>query len=139
MFFWIENVPNKIDDQNIIQLKNYINASISSVIPDRSTDSEMHDLVKKLQTHSHTPYCSNNSKSKCRFGFPKPQSTETKIFANIDLSKRKKGKFYVTRRGEQDIMINSYNPVLLRHWRANMDIQVISNGEGAAYYVNLMN
>lgn len=111
------------------------NSSISSVIPDRSTDSEMHDLVKKLQTHSHTPYCSNNYKSKCRFGFPKQQSTETKIFANIDLSKRKKGKFYVTRRGEQDIMINSYNPVVLRHWRANMDIQVISNGEGAAYYV----
>lgn len=47
MFFWIENVPNKIDDQNIVQLKNYINASIASVIPDRSTDSEMHDLVKK--------------------------------------------------------------------------------------------
>lgn len=32
-------------------------------------------------------------------------------------------------------MINSYNPVVLRHWRANMDIQVRSNGEGAAYYV----
>lgn len=32
-------------------------------------------------------------------------------------------------------MINSYNPVVLRHWRANMDIQVISNAEGAAYYV----
>lgn len=93
MFFWIENVPNKIDDQNIVQLKNYINASISSVIPDRSTDSEMHDLVKKLQTHSHTPYCSNNYKSKCRFGFPNQQSTETNIFANIDLSKRKKIKF----------------------------------------------
>lgn len=26
MFFWIENVPKKIDDQNIVQLKNYINA-----------------------------------------------------------------------------------------------------------------
>lgn len=32
-------------------------------------------------------------------------------------------------------MINAFNPVVLRHWRANMDIQLICNAEGAAYYV----
>lgn len=32
-------------------------------------------------------------------------------------------------------MINSFNSIILRHWRANMDIQVICNAEGAAYYV----
>ena len=33
------------------------------------------------------------------------------------------------------MFINDYNPILLRHWRANMDIQIIQNAEGAAYYV----
>ena len=32
-------------------------------------------------------------------------------------------------------MINPYNSCILRHWRANMDIQLICNAEGAAYYV----
>lgn len=32
-------------------------------------------------------------------------------------------------------MINPYNPVIVRHWRANVDNQMICNAEGAAYYV----
>ena len=33
------------------------------------------------------------------------------------------------------MFINDYNPILLRHWRVNMDIQLIQNAEEAAYYV----
>lgn len=32
-------------------------------------------------------------------------------------------------------MINPYNPVILRHWRANIDVQLVCNAEGVAYYV----
>ena len=135
MFFWIENIPSVIDHDSVIQLKQYIDKTILSVIPDRNVDHELSNLVVKLQSHSHTQYCSNNHKSKCRFGFPKQECCETKIFTHIDFSKKTKGKFYVTRRDKNDIMINSYNPVILRHWRANMDIQLICNAEGAAYYV----
>lgn len=46
-----------------------------------------------------------------------------------------KGMLYETKRNSNECMINSYNPTILRHWRATMDIQVICNSEGAAYYV----
>lgn len=135
MFFWIENIPNNIDSESIVQLKKYINDTIVTGVPDQYLDPELYDLVKRLQTHNHSPYCSNNYKSKCRFNFPKKECNETKIFSNINLSKKNKGKFYVTLRKKDDVMINAFNPVVLRHWRANMDIQLICNAEGAAYYV----
>lgn len=65
----------------------------------------------------------------------KKECNETKIFSNINLSKKNKGKFYVTLRKKDDVMINAFNPVVLRHRKANMDIQLICNAEGAAYYV----
>lgn len=58
-----------------------------------------------------------------------------KVFGNVDFSHRNKGKFYETKKNSNECMINSYNSIILRHWRANMDIQVICNAEGAAYYV----
>lgn len=56
-------------------------------------------------------------------------------FLETNFSEQNKGKFYETKRGEKDSMINPYNSCILRHWRANMDIQLICNAEGAAYYV----
>lgn len=58
---------------------------------------------------------------------------KTFVVGNINLSDKNKGKFYTTKRTSKDVMINSYNPDILRHWRANMDIQMICNAEGAAY------
>lgn len=93
--------------------------------------------MKKLQTHSHTSYCTKAFKTKCRFGFPKEKCFGTRIFGNINFSERNKGNFYESKRSEKDSMINPYNLCILRHWRANMDIhvQLICNAEGAAYYV----
>ncbi|WAQ95124.1 hypothetical protein MAR_007595 [Mya arenaria] len=69
-------------------------------------------LVAKLQTHSHSNYCMKSSKPPCRFGFPKH-----------------------TYRPSDSLLIIAYNPENLRHWRANMDIQLINDANGAAYYV----
>lgn len=70
-FFWIENIPNNIDSESIQQLKKYINDTIVTGVPDQYLDPELYDLVKRLKTHNHSPYCSDNYKSKCRFNFPK--------------------------------------------------------------------
>lgn len=115
----------------------YINSAICTSIPSRESDPEMNNLVQKLQTHSHTAYCCKGYKSSCRFGFPKKGSLcdIIKVFGNVDFSHRNKGKFYETKKNSNECMINSYNSIILRHWRANMDIQVICNAEGAAYYV----
>lgn len=48
---------------------------------------------------------------------------------------KNKGQFYETYMPKNSVFINAYNPQILRHWRANMDIQLISNADGAAYYV----
>jgi len=117
MFIWIEGVPCNVTQASARDLKNYIDNTIHSFIPDCDQNIELNKLVSKLQSHSHTSYCCRRSQSACRFGFPKQESNFTKVFTNINLSSRNKGKFYVTRRGKGDVMINSYNP------RANMDIK----------------
>ena len=59
----------------------------------------------------------------------------TNIIAKQGYNFKSKGKFYETKRVSNSVYINSYNQVILKHWRANMDIQLINNAEGAAYYV----
>lgn len=135
MFLWIEDVPNEISNLTIPTLVRYIDKTICSVIPNCEHDAELFQLVTTLQSHSHTSYCSKGFKSCCRFGFPKRECEKTFVVGNINLSDKNKGKFYTTKRTSKDVMINSYNPDILRHWRANMDIQMICNAEGAAYYV----
>ena len=48
---------------------------------------------------------------------------------------KNRGQFYETYRPKEYVLINAYNPVILRHWRVNMDVQLIIDADGAAYYV----
>lgn len=48
---------------------------------------------------------------------------------------QKKRRFYETRRTEPDCMVNAYNPCILLHWQANMDIQMVGGPLGIAYYI----
>ena len=54
-FLWIENVPQAISCDTRDILVQYINSVIKTDIPDES-DVELHQLVKRLQTHSHSKY-----------------------------------------------------------------------------------
>ena len=70
------------------------------------------------------------------FGFPRSVTPVTKIISNDDFTHpRRRGHFYETKRLASDQNINAYNPTLLKRWRANMDIQMVSGGAGLAYYV----
>lgn len=56
--------------------------------------------------------------------------------SNINISSESvRGRFYETERKASDSHINAYNEVILTHWQADMDIQIIGNAESAAYYV----
>ena len=57
---------------------------------------------------------------------PKPQCNRTRLRLPSDKGLRKTD-FYVTERGPHDTMLNPYNPAILQHWRANMDIQLIGS------------
>ena len=54
-FFWIENIPHDISGDTRDVLVQYINSVIKTDIPDES-DMELYQLVKRLQTHSHSKY-----------------------------------------------------------------------------------
>lgn len=133
LFYWIENV-SCISASNSESLLNYIDQTICTQLPDKSKDSELHELVSKLQVHRHTEYC--RKRHGCRFGFPYRVCNKTHLLTNVNLSSSgKPSKFYETERKEGDAFINAYNPTILRFWKANMDIQLVGSAESAAYYV----
>ena len=116
------------------EITRYIDKVISTKIPPKKEDQDLHFLVKRLQIHHHTSSCKKHNA--CRFGFPKTLSTETKILSNINITNQaSKGHFYQTKRSADDLYVNAYNPSLLKRWRANMDIQMVSGVHGLAYYV----
>jgi hypothetical protein len=134
MFLWVEGVPTNINNETIPQILSYLDKVVHTNIPDQHTDCELYTLVRKLQTHSHSKYCKPNEKSPCRFKFPKRRCANSRIMTHGDVL-HNKGKYYETARSEDAAFINAYNPEILRHWRANMDIQLVNNAEGVAYYV----
>lgn len=125
IFFWIENFSEIFSDHK--KLVRYINDVIS-------TKHSTSQFASKFQTHRHSDYCLRKT-GRCRFGFPFREMKETCILSNVDLQSNIKGKFYETERTTDDCYINAFNAVILNHWQANMDIQVIGSCESAAYYV----
>ena len=62
-FFWIENIPQDIscDTRDVTEvLIQYNDSVIKTDIPDES-DVELCQLVKRLQTHSHSKYLKKNT------------------------------------------------------------------------------
>ena len=68
-FFLIENIPQAISCDTRDVLVQYINSVIKTDIPDES-DVELYQLVKRLQTHSHSKYFQKTPPSSGRFKFP---------------------------------------------------------------------
>ena len=68
-FFWIENIPQDISCDTHDVLVQYIDFVIKTDIPDES-DVDLCQLVKRLQTHSHSKYFRKTPPSSGRFKFP---------------------------------------------------------------------
>ena len=67
-FFRIENIPQDISCDTRYVYVQYINSVIKTDIPDES-DLELYQLVKRLQTHSHSKYLKKTPPSSGRFKF----------------------------------------------------------------------
>lgn len=132
IFLWVKDVPNLLTARNAENITTYIDSVISTTIPDMNSNPDLSKLVKTLQIHSHRKYCLR--RNICRFNFPFPICNQTKIIVPYDSLTSSK-RFYETKRSASDTMVNSYNPEILSHWRANMDIQMIGGPNGVAYYV----
>ena len=89
------------------------------------------DLIATCQRHTlcSAAYCLRKKKGKqeCRFGYPKPlQQVTTITTENGD-------PCLITARN--DCLLNSYNPVQLSGWRANVDMQYVVSRRRVINYV----
>ena len=71
---WIKGAP-KLGIQSDEEVIQFIDKYISCCLPD--DDEELLELVRMLQTHSHSATCRRGDK--CRFNFPKPPSNCTML------------------------------------------------------------
>ena len=78
MVVWVKNAPI-LDENTDEEVTNFADKYISCEIPPE-TDTELHDIVCSVQTHSqtHTKSCRKTGKT-CRFNFPRPPSNRTFI------------------------------------------------------------
>ena len=86
------------------------------------------NLVNAVERHTRcsAAYClhkkSDQVLAKCRFDYPRQTTEATNIQFETLPSGRIRAKV-ITKCN--DPLINTYNPTLLQHWRANVDLQVI--------------
>ena len=134
VLFWLEDFPDLNDAAAVVQ---FIDKVISTELPDEQLDPELYELVKRYQTHVHyNKYCLNNRRNKCRFKFPFPPCSATHLVpSGVSHADLPTSLFYRTKRSTNARFINSYNPIITRHWRGNTDIKLVNGAHGIAMYV----
>jgi hypothetical protein len=128
MLTWIANCPLFNTEEGIKLIESIIK------VQKNSGDSELNELVNRLQPHNCKQTCKKSGKNDCRFDFPKKVCNETRILSEEEILNGN-GKFCELKRTIDEININNYNPDILKIWTANMDIQPIGSMYGIAYYV----
>ncbi len=106
-------------------------------IPLSALEADYQSLVNCVQRHTRcsASYClrrKNNQEPACRFGYPKectPQSS-------ISFEKLNNGQIKATlTTARNDPRINSHNRLMIQHWRANVDAQIIVDVHACARYM----
>ena len=93
-------------------------------------DEGLSDLIATCQRHTRCSeaYClrTRNGKQECRFGYPKDLQPST----TINMTEEEP----VILTARNDGMINSFNPIQLSAWRANVDMQFIVSRHKVVQY-----
>ena len=136
--WWIKDAPNLDTVEGRTAAPDFIDRYISARIPEEgSSEDSLQSVVLRVQKHSHTSTCIKKDKRKkskeCRFDFPQPLSSTTRLKNNEDVGN--KSRFYILRRTDGEENVNPYNAPLLLAWQANMDIQLIGSVYGTASYI----
>ena len=109
----------------------WIEERITCHIPDQENNPELHNLVTRYQLHKCSNYCTRKRKrgktfvTTCKFGFPREPSESPKVHC-VEERLKKRQKIYQISRTEAEVRVNDYNTLLLLLWKANMDIQFVS-------------
>jgi len=139
MKLWLEGGPvhGQATEHEFL---NFVAKNITCRLPNPDTEKELHDQVKKHQTHKCKPsYCFSSKKRsastsavlKCRGGFPRAVS-DTLCSNSIEsvIKGRKVTKarkfLYTVPRAIEEVHINDYHPTVMLAWRANHDVQMVA-------------
>ena len=131
--FWIRNAP-VIGVSTPQEVLDFISKYVTCKYPSATADPEMNMLVKRYQVHKCNDYCLVGAKYKgriCRFGFPREVRTRS-ILHSVEMSfasrkdKSYKKRLYELTRNVYETKVNDYNPVIIKLWKGNMDIQFVS-------------
>ncbi|XP_076393046.1 uncharacterized protein LOC143266003 [Megachile rotundata] len=129
MLIWCENVPDFLTNEGRNVIEKVVSCSLEA------ENQDMSDIVQRVQIHKHSDTCYKDRNNRCcRFGFPRPIS-ETTMCLGPDDTLANNGRFCVLKRTVNEVMVNNYNPTLLKLWEANMDIQPCGNVTAVAYYI----
>ena len=113
-----------------------------NIISSDVSDFDYIDLLNSVQRHTHcsTSYClrkkGNDTELKCRFNFPFDLCEETKLEFEEIYSKDKTVKYrtkIVTKRN--DSRFNAHQRLQLQGWRANCDIQIVTDFDACLEYL----
>ena len=141
VLLWIRDAPmiGRDDPSKVLA---WIEERITCHIPDQENNPELHNLVTRYQLHKCSNYCKRKRKrgktfvTTCKFGFPREPSESPKVHC-VEEKLKKRQKIYQISRTEAEVRVNDYNPLLLLLWKANMDIQFVSESSLAlAHYVS---
>ena len=118
----------------------WIQARITCHIPDKKTCPELHQLVPRFHIHKCRPYCKRKRKvghvfvTRGKFGFPR-QVCETPSLNDVESTLKSRKRIYQLPRKDSEAGVNDYNPLLLLLWKANIDVQFVSESSLAlAHY-----
>ena len=141
VLLWIRDAPmiGRDDPSKVLA---WIEERITCHIPDQENNPELHNLVTRYQLHKCSNYCKRKRKrgktfvTTCKFGFPREPSESPKVHC-VEEKLKKRQTIYQISRTEAEVRVNDYNPLLLLLWKANMDIQFVSESSLAlAHYVS---
>jgi hypothetical protein len=85
MPLWVEGAPKynglETDEKTREEIVTFCDKYITTRFPSINEDTELHNIIKEVQTHSrnHSKSCLKYRKTMCRFGFPRPVSRRTFI------------------------------------------------------------
>lgn len=145
MKLWVKGAP-VVGQNSPDEVQKFVERYVTCRLPNSEDDPEMFALVNSCQRHNCTPSCyrkkfvSSRFVSCCRYGYPRGVRKTTVIHRVEDVlrarAQGKPTKLVELRRGKCEVFINNYNPVLLKCWGSNMDIQYVAEDSKALnYYV----
>ena len=117
----------------------WIQERITCHIPDKKSDPE---LVTRYQMHKCSSYCKRKRKvgsvyvTRYRFNIPRHPCKSAKL-NSVRESLKSRDRIYELARTESEIRVNDYNSLLLMLWKANIDVQFVSESSLAlSHYVS---